>query len=274
MSELDLADSGDSPSPPTAARSMVRMEQVTKAFGDFVCLDGLDLDVAPGEKVVIIGPSGSGKTTILRVLMTLERPDSGVVRIGGDPLYHELRDGALVKAGGKHIRRVRRRVSMVFQHFNLFPHMTALRNVSIGPIKALGRSREQADERSRELLGMVGMGGKLDQYPAQLSGGQKQRVAIARALAMEPQVMLFDEITSALDPELVGEVLNVVRTLAHTTDMTMLLVTHEMGFAREIADRVVMFDSGGIIEQAPPAEIFTAPQHERTKTFLNAVLHH
>ncbi len=275
MSELDLANIDGGPTPSTTDGPMIRMEKVTKAFGDFVCLNELDLDVAAGEKVVIIGPSGSGKTTILRVLMTLERPDSGVVGVGGEALYHEQRsDGQLVRAGEKHVRRVRRKVSMVFQHFNLFPHMTALRNVSLGPIKALGRSKQQADERSRELLGMVGMAEKVDHYPAQLSGGQQQRVAIARALAMEPQVMLFDEITSALDPELVGEVLNVVRTLAHTTDMTMLLVTHEMGFAREIADRVLMFDGGRIIEQAPPTEIFTAPRHERTKTFLNAVLHH
>ncbi len=274
MSEPDLANSDDAASLVPASDTMVRMDKVTKAFGDFVCLDELDLDVRPGEKVVIIGPSGSGKTTILRVLMTLERPDSGVIEVGGEHLYHQTRSGELVKASEKHVRQVRRKVSMVFQHFNLFPHMTALRNVSLGPIKALGRSKEQADTRSQELLAMVGLTDKFDHYPAQLSGGQKQRVAIARALAMEPQVMLFDEITSALDPELVGEVLNVVRTLAHTTDMTMLLVTHEMGFAREIADRVLMFAGGQIIEQAPPADLFTAPQHERTKTFLKAVLQH
>ena len=273
MSELELTNVDTTPSPASAA-AMVRMDGVTKAFGDFVCLDQLDLEVRPGEKVVIIGPSGSGKTTILRVLMTLERPDSGVIEVGDEPLYHERRGTELVKASEKHVRMVRRQVSMVFQHFNLFPHMTALRNVSIGPIKALGRSKEQADARSRELLGMVGLSEKLHQYPAQLSGGQKQRVAIARALAMEPKVMLFDEITSALDPELVGEVLNVVRALAHTTDMTMLIVTHEMGFAREIADRVVMFAGGRIIEQAPPADFFSAPQHERTKAFLKAVLQH
>ena len=274
MSEPDVEETGTGASPRPEAEPMVRMEQVTKAFGDFVCLDGLDLDVKTGEKVVIIGPSGSGKTTILRVLMTLERPDSGVVEVAGGYLYHQMRDGQLVKGSEKHLRVVRRNVSMVFQHFNLFPHMTALRNVSIGPMKALGRSKEKADERSRELLGMVGMADKVNQYPAQLSGGQKQRVAIARALAMEPKVMLFDEITSALDPELVGEVLNVVRQLAHTTDMTMLLVTHEMGFAREIADRVLMFAGGRIIEQAPPEEIFTEPKTDRTKAFLKAVLHH
>ena len=274
MSELDVDDTAMATSLSPEAEPMVRMEQVTKSFGDFVCLDELDLDVKTGEKVVIIGPSGSGKTTILRVLMTLERPDSGVVEVAGEYLYHQMRDGQLVKGSEKHLRAVRRNVSMVFQHFNLFPHMTALRNVSIGPMKALGRSKEKADERARELLGMVGLDDKVHQYPAQLSGGQKQRVAIARALAMEPKVMLFDEITSALDPELVGEVLNVVRQLAHTTDMTMLLVTHEMGFAREIADRVLMFAGGRIIEQAPPAEIFTEPKTERTKAFLKAVLHH
>ena len=273
MNESDVANIDDSASASTAA-TMVRMDKVTKVFGDFVCLDQLDLEVRSGEKVVVIGPSGSGKTTILRVLMTLERPDSGVIEVGGEPLYHERRGGELVKAREKHVRSVRRQVSMVFQHFNLFPHMTALRNVSIGPMNALGRTKDQADARSRELLGMVGLSEKLNHYPAQLSGGQKQRVAIARALAMEPKVMLFDEITSALDPELVGEVLNVVRDLAHTTDMTMVLVTHEMGFAREIADRVLMFAGGHIIEQAPPADLFSAPQHERTRAFLNAVLQH
>jgi len=273
MSELDL-DQTDGTASSASVATMIRMDKVQLAFGDFVCLDELDLEVRSGEKVVIIGPSGSGKTTILRVLMTLERPDAGVIEVGGEPLYHERRGDQLVKASEKHIRQVRRNVSMVFQHFNLFPHMTALRNVSIGPTKALGRSKTEADVRSQELLGMVGLSDKLNHYPAQLSGGQKQRVAIARALAMEPKVMLFDEITSALDPELVGEVLNVVRELAHTTDMTMLLVTHEMGFAREIADRVVMFAGGRIIEQAPPAQLFSAPEHERTKTFLKAVLQH
>ena len=250
----------------------VRFQQVTKQFGDLVVLDHLDMDVAPGEKVVIIGPSGSGKTTILRVLMTLERPEGGTVEVGGEQLYHEERNGRLVAASDKHIRQVRRRISMVFQHFNLFPHMTALDNVAFAPRKVLGLSRDEANERATNLLTVVGLGDKVGEHPSRLSGGQKQRVAIARALAMEPEVMLFDEVTSALDPELVGEVLGVLRDLAENTSMTMLLVTHEMGFAREIGDRVVMFDGGRVVEEGPPAQIFNQPQEQRTRDFLHAVL--
>lgn len=254
-----------------AAGTSVTFRGVVKAFGELVVLDGLDLDVAAGEKLVIIGPSGSGKTTILRVLMTLERPDAGAIQLGADHLYHVERNGRLRPAGERHIRRVARRIGMVFQHFNLFPHMTAERNVSFAPQKVLKLSAREASDRSRELLARVGLADKFDQYPAQLSGGQKQRVAIARALAMEPEVMLFDEVTSALDPELVGEVLNVLRQLAHT-NMTMLIVTHEMGFAREIGDRVVMFDGGRVVEEGPPDAIFTAPREDRTQAFLHAVL--
>jgi len=250
----------------------VRFHGVTKSFGDLIVLNELDLDVEPGEKVVIIGPSGSGKTTILRVLMTLERPNSGTVEVGGEHLYHEERKGELVPASDRHIRRVRHKIGMVFQHFNLFPHMTALENVAFAPQKVLQVSRDEARERASSLLNSVGLGDKLDEHPSRLSGGQKQRVAIARALAMEPEVMLFDEVTSALDPELVGDVLNVLRDLAENTSMTMLLVTHEMGFAREIGDRVVMFDGGRVVEQGPPDQIFTAPQEQRTKDFLHAVL--
>jgi len=252
--------------------SAVRFQQVTKSFGDLVVLDDLDLDVAAGEKLVIVGPSGSGKTTILRVLMTLERPDSGLVQVNGDYLYHEERNGRLHAASQRHIRQVRRRIGMVFQHFNLFPHMTALENVSFAPRKVLGLSRSEGVEKAKDLLSSVGLGDKFDEHPSRLSGGQKQRVAIARALAMEPEVMLFDEVTSALDPELVGEVLGVLRDLAENTSMTMLLVTHEMGFAREIGDRVVMFDEGHVVEAGPPEQIFANPQEQRTRDFLHAVL--
>ena len=251
---------------------MVRFDQVTKAFGDLVVLDELDLEVAPGEKLVIIGPSGSGKTTILRVLMTLEHPQGGVVWVGNEPLYHEERRGQLVPASERHIRRVRQKIGMVFQHFNLFPHMTAVDNVAFAPRKVLGLSKQEARERAEGLLDAVGLADKMTQHPAMLSGGQKQRVAIARALAMEPAVMLFDEVTSALDPELVGEVLRVLRDLAENTSMTMLIVTHEMGFAREIGDRVVMFDAGRAVESGPPDEFFSNPKEQRTRDFLRAVL--
>ncbi len=252
--------------------AMIRMDQVVKRFGDNVVLDLLDLEVAPGEKLVIIGPSGSGKTTILRVLMTLERPEEGMIWIDGRSLYHQQRGDRWVPAKEAHICSVRAEVSMVFQHFHLFPHKTVRENLTLGPRKALHLGRDEADERAAGLLDRVGLADKIDQYPAALSGGQKQRVAIARALAMEPEVMLFDEVTSALDPELVGEVLAVLRDLAQHSAMTMLLVTHEMRFAEEIADRVVMFDRGCVVEDRPPAEMFSDPREERTKAFLQAVL--
>jgi polar amino acid transport system ATP-binding protein len=253
---------------------IVRFENVTKAFGDLVVLRKLEFDVAPAEKVTIVGPSGSGKTTILRVLMTLEKPNSGVIYVEGEPLWHQEKNGQLVEASEKHLRKVRGKIGMVFQHFNLFPHMTALRNVTEAPIHVLGMSKAEALARGEQLLEMVGLVDKRDQYPSQLSGGQKQRVAIARALAMRPKVMLFDEVTSALDPELVGEVLGVIRELAVETDMAMLLVTHEMGFAKEVSDRVVFFDNGQIVEQGPPLEIFENPQNPRTQAFLGATLRH
>jgi polar amino acid transport system ATP-binding protein len=258
----------------SAATPVVRMRSVTKSFGDHVVLRELDLDVAPGERVVIIGPSGSGKTTILRVIMTLERIDSGTIEINGEHLYHEPSGDGLKPAREKHIRSVRAHVGMVFQHFNLFPHMSALENITLAPIKAQGRSKEEATEQALGLLDKVGLRDKANHCPGQLSGGQKQRVAIARSLATEPAVMLFDEVTSALDPELVGEVLNVLRDIAEEGKTTMMLVTHEMGFAREVADRVLMFDSGQIIESAPPAELLGNPQHQRTKSFLGAVFEH
>jgi len=251
----------------------VAFRGVTKRFGDLTVLDNLDLDVDAGEKIVIIGPSGSGKTTILRVLMTLERPNSGTVEVGGEHLYHEMdKRGSLVPASERHIRQVRRKIGMVFQHFNLFPHMTALQNVAFAPQKVQGITKREAEQKGAQLLESVGLGDKLGEHPARLSGGQKQRVAIARALALEPEVMLFDEVTSALDPELVGEVLGVLRDLAENTSMTMLLVTHEMGFAREIGDRVVMFDAGSVVEAGPPEQIFSEPAEQRTRDFLHAVL--
>ena len=259
---------------PGTVAPIVRFENVTKAFGDLVVLRELDFDVAPGEKVTIIGPSGSGKTTILRVLMTLEKPNAGYIYVDGQPLWHKEVNGTLVEADEKYLRKVRGNIGMVFQHFNLFPHMTALRNVTEAPIHVLGLPKEEALARAQTLLDKVGLDDKYDHFPSQLSGGQKQRVAIARALAMRPKVMLFDEVTSALDPELVGEVLNVIRELAREGEMAMLLVTHEMGFAREVSDRVVFFDKGQIVEQGPPAALFDNPQNPRTQQFLGATLRH
>jgi len=251
---------------------MVRFDGVTKSYGSLVVLDKLDLDIARGEKVAIIGPSGSGKTTVLRMLMTLERINGGVIFVDGEPLTSMERGGKLVPADARHLRRMRGKIGMVFQHFNLFPHMSALRNCMEAPCTVLGLSRAEAETRGRELLSMVGLGDKLDHYPSQLSGGQQQRVAIARALAMRPKVMLFDEVTSALDPELVGEVLSVIRKLGAEFDLTMLMVTHQMGFAKEFADRVCFFHGGRICEEGPPEKIFGAPENERTRQFLRAVL--
>jgi polar amino acid transport system ATP-binding protein len=250
---------------------MVRFAGVTKRYGSLTVLDALDLEVARNEKVAIIGPSGSGKSTLLRVLMTLDPLTDGLIEVEGEPLTHMRRNGALVAASERHVREVRRKIGMVFQSFNLFPHMTALQNTIEAPLRVLGMSNRDANERGRELLSMVGLDDKCNHYPSQLSGGQQQRVAIARALAMRPKVMLFDEVTSALDPELCGEVLNVIRKLGQEHDLTMLMVTHQMGFAKEFADRVCFFSQGKIIEQAPPTQFFGAPQHERTQQFLRAV---
>ncbi|PKA44654.1 ectoine/hydroxyectoine ABC transporter ATP-binding protein EhuA [Rhizobium sullae] len=251
---------------------MVRFENVSKRYGTFSVLDNLNLDVGYGEKVSIIGPSGSGKTTVLRMLMTLESINDGVLWVDGEPMTHMEKDGRLVPATAKHIRRIRAKIGMVFQSFNLFPHMTAMGNCIEAPITVLGMKRREAEERAAELLDMVGLSTKKDHYPAQLSGGQQQRVAIARALAMRPKIMLFDEVTSALDPELVGEVLQVIRKVGTEHDLTMLMVTHQMGFAKEFSDRVCFFYQGKICEQGPPAEIFGNPKNERTRQFLNAVL--
>ena len=258
--------------PEQPERPMVRFAGVIKRYGELTVLDGLDLDVQEGEKVAIIGPSGSGKSTLLRVLMTLEEIDEGVIEVDGEPLTHMLdASGQLVRANARHLRRIRGKVGMVFQSFNLFPHMNALQNVMEAPVQVLGLTKAEARQRAEELLAMVGLEDKLEHFPAQLSGGQQQRVAIARALAMRPKVMLFDEVTSALDPELCGEVLNVIRRLGEAHNLTMLMVTHQMGFAREFADRVCFFHQGRIHEQGTPDELFNQPREERTREFLSAV---
>jgi polar amino acid transport system ATP-binding protein len=250
----------------------VRFDKVTKRYGALTVLDSLELDITRGEKVAIIGPSGSGKTTVLRMLMTLETIDEGVIYVDGEPLTHMERNGKLVPADMAHIRKVRSKIGMVFQSFNLFPHMTAMQNCIEAPTTVLGMKKSEAEERAANLLDMVGLAAKKNHYPSQLSGGQQQRVAIARALAMRPKIMLFDEVTSALDPELVGEVLQVIRKLGTEHDLTMLMVTHQMGFAKEFADRVCFFASGKICEQGPPTEFFSKPKNERTRQFLHAVL--
>ncbi|HKP27566.1 MAG TPA: ectoine/hydroxyectoine ABC transporter ATP-binding protein EhuA [Dongiaceae bacterium] len=256
----------------TTEHPMVRFEGVTKRYGALTVLDDLNLEIKRGEKVAIIGPSGSGKTTVLRMLMTLERIDGGVIWVEGEPMTHMPKNGSMVPAEARHLRRVRSKIGMVFQHFNLFPHMTALGNCVEAPMTVLGLPRREAEDRAAELLDLVGLSDKKGHYPAQLSGGQQQRVAIARALAMRPKVMLFDEVTSALDPELCGEVLQVIRKLGSEHDLTMLMVTHQMGFAKEFADRVCFFYKGKICEQGVPQELFVAPKNDRTKQFLRAVL--
>ena len=255
-------------------RPFIHFDKVVKRYGDHTVLDHLDIDIAAGEKVTLIGPSGSGKTTILRLLMTLETLTEGYIWVDGKPLWHKYKGTQLVPADEKYLREMRKQIGMVFQHFNLFPNMTVLQNVIEAPIRSLGQNRDQAVARAKELLKHVGLSAKEDAHPNQLSGGQQQRVAIARALAMSPRVLLLDEVTSALDPELVAGVLAVLRELAETTDITMLCVTHEMGFARDVSDRVMMFDKGQIVEVGPPRQIFEAPEHNRTKSFLSAVLAH
>jgi polar amino acid transport system ATP-binding protein len=250
---------------------IIQFTDVTKRFGALTVLDHFDFSVQPGEKVTLIGPSGSGKSTVLRILMTLEPFQEGKLELAGIS-YHEPKGPEPFKATEKHLRKIRQNVGMVFQSFNLFPHMTVLRNVIEAPVAVLGMKRKDAETRAMDLLTLVGLADKRDQYPTQLSGGQQQRVAIARALAMRPRVMLFDEPTSALDPQLVGEVLGVIRGLAHEHDLTMLLVTHEMRFAREVSDRVCFFDKGKIAEQGEPERIFTDPEQPRTREFLASVL--
>lgn len=255
---------------PAGDKPMVRFHNVTKRYGSLTVLGNLYLDVAEGEMVSIIGPSGSGKTTVLRMLM-LERIQGGVIYLDGEPLTHQDMNGKLVPASNKYLRMARKPVGMCFQHFNLFPHMTALQNCMEGPVQVLGMSKQDARERSEELLELVGLIDKKDEHPSRLSGGQQQRVAIARALAMRPKVLLLDEVTSALDPEVIGEVTEVIKGLVSAHNLTIMMVTHQMGFAREISDRVCFFYDGKIEEQGAPADLFDNPQRKRTQQFLSAV---
>jgi len=242
--------------------AIISMKNVRKRFGAFEALRGIDLEVAEGEVVCIIGPSGSGKSTLIRCINLLESYDGGEITV----------DGIAVRPG-KSLQAVRREVGMVFQSFNLFPHLTVLRNVMLAPMRVRGLSASEAETRARDLLKRVGIAEQAEKHPAQLSGGQQQRVAIARALAMEPKVLLFDEPTSALDPEMVGEVLDVMRSLART-GVTMIVVTHEMGFARQVGDRVLFMDGGLIVETGTPAQLFDSPREDRTRAFLKAILQH
>ncbi|KMS76910.1 glutamate ABC transporter ATP-binding protein [Streptomyces viridochromogenes] len=246
-----------------AGDPLIELRDVNKYFGDLHVLQDIDLTVGKGEVVVVIGPSGSGKSTLCRAINRLETVQSGTILLDGQPLPAE----------GKELARLRAEVGMVFQSFNLFAHKTVLQNLSLGQVKVRGRKKDDADRRSRELLERVGVADQADKYPAQLSGGQQQRVAIARALAMEPKAMLFDEPTSALDPEMINEVLEVMRQLARD-GMTMIVVTHEMGFARSAANRVVFMADGRIVEDRSPDEFFTHPSSERARDFLSKILHH
>lgn len=251
---------------------IIEFKNVKKRFGDTTIFSDFNFQVQENEIVSIIGPSGSGKSTLLRILMTLEGIDGGYINVAGESLWHMPWQGQYVPANSKHLHKMRNHLGMVFQHFNLFPHMTVKRNITEAPMRVKGISREEAEKSAKKLLDLVGLSDKADSYPNDLSGGQKQRVGIARALAMKPSILLLDEITSALDPELVDEVLDVIRNLVKEESFTMLLVTHEMYFAREISDRVCFFDKGAIVEEGKPEDIFTAPKEERTKAFLNAYL--
>lgn len=250
---------------------MIRLEEVHKYFGRLHVLRGINLEIMPGEVVVIIGPSGSGKSTLLRVINHLEPIDSGTIFLRDKPIFQHQAGGSVVHDSESTIRAIRARVGMVSQRFNLFPHMSVLGNVMVGPVHVRKLPRAEAEQLARGLLERVGLSDKVSAHPVQLSGGQQQRVAIARALAMEPEAMLFDEVTSALDPELVGDVLRVMQGLA-ADGMTMVVVTHEMGFAREVADRVVMMDEGLLIEEGHPREFFAHPAETRTQAFLDAVI--
>jgi polar amino acid transport system ATP-binding protein len=255
----------------TPTRPLLALRGVHKSYGDTHVLKGVDIDVAAGEVVCLIGPSGSGKTTLLRCVNHLEVPSAGHVVLDGELIGQYTQRGRLVALPARELAAQRQAVGMVFQHFNLFAHKTAVDNIVEAPSQVKGTPRAQARAQAAELLRRVGLADKSDAYPRQLSGGQQQRVAIARALAMQPKLMLFDEPTSALDPEIVGEVLDVMRSLADD-GMTMLVATHEMSFARDVADRVVFMDGGVVVEQGPPAQLLTAPTHERTKRFLSRLL--
>lgn len=247
---------------------LVRARNVQKSYGDNEVLKGIDLDVMPGEVVVILGPSGSGKSTFLRCINHLEDMNAGSIMVGGRQIGYELKQGILQRLSARKIDRQRQEIGMVFQQFNLYPHMTVLQNIIEAPIGVHKESREAATRHARELLATVGLSDKADAWPRHLSGGQQQRVAIARALAIRPKLMLFDEPTSALDPELVGEVLATMRTLADR-GLTMVVVTHEIGFAREAADRVVFMDGGVVVEQGPPEKVLVNPEHPRFQAFLS-----
>ena len=251
--------------------ALIRLESVRKHFGALEVLRGVSLSVSRGQRLVVIGPSGSGKSTLLRVINHLEPIDGGAIYFEEEQLFGRDRDGNLLQTPVERIRRLRTHVGMVSQHFNLFPHMTVLDNVMVGPVKVKKVKVAEAEARARQLIDQVGLSSKVFSFPAELSGGQQQRVAIARALAMEPDAILFDEVTSALDPELVGEVLRAMRDLAER-GMTMLIVTHEMNFARDVAERVLMMDLGEIVEEGPPDQFFAQPKNDRTRSFLRTFL--
>ncbi|MGW9431764.1 amino acid ABC transporter ATP-binding protein [Streptomyces decoyicus] len=255
----------------SAQGAMVEIRSVHKSFGSLAVLNGVDLRVRTGEVTVVLGPSGSGKSTLLRTINHLEKADSGSVSVDGALVGYRRAGNKLYELREREILRQRTQIGFVFQNFHLFPHLTVLENITEAPVAALRRPKKDADKAARALLVRVGLADKADAYPTTLSGGQQQRVAIARALALEPKLLLFDEPTSALDPELVGEVLDVIKDLAHQ-GTTMIVVTHEIGFAREVADTVVFMDDGRIIEQGPPGEVLDSPRHERTKSFLSKVL--
>jgi ABC-type polar amino acid transport system ATPase subunit len=250
---------------------MIRLERVNKSFGHLHVLRDISLEVQKGEVVCIIGPSGGGKSTLLRCINHLEKIDSGTIYFEGTPVYRFTQNGKPVVDPDHRIERFRSQIGMVFQSFNLFPHFTALENIMVAPVHVRGEARDEVRRRALGLMAKVGLSDKVDAYPHELSGGQQQRVAIARALAMQPKAMLFDEVTSALDPELIGEVLRVMRQLA-IEGMTMLVVTHEMGFARDIADRVVFIADGMVVEEGTPQQIFSAPKSDRTRQFLQTIL--
>jgi len=258
-------------SPEQTATPMVRADRVSKSFGSLEVLKSISLTVERGEVLCLVGPSGSGKSTFLRCINHLEQVDAGRLEVDGELIGYTERGEKLYEMHPRDAARQRRDIGMVFQKFNLFPHMTALENIVEAPVRVKGTKKDAAEARARELLARVGLGDRADAYPAHLSGGQQQRVAIARALAMEPKLMLFDEPTSALDPELVGEVLAVMKQLAES-GMTMIVVTHEMGFAREVADQLVFMDGGVVVEAGDPREVLGNPQHQRTKAFLSKVL--
>jgi polar amino acid transport system ATP-binding protein len=264
--QADISTSKD-----VTTSKVVAARGLSKSFGQAEVVKTLDFDLGSRERVALIGPSGCGKTTVLRMVMGLERPTSGTVRIDGVHLWHRQVGDKLLPAREKDLRKVRSQVGMVFQQFNLFPHMTALQNVLEGPLHVRKLPKPEAVELARHMLDLVGLAQHMDKRPGQMSGGQQQRVGIARALAMQPKVMLFDEVTSSLDPERVGEVLRVIREIADSTEIAMIIVTHEMRFAERMADRVLMFDGGQVVEEGPASQIFHNPREERTRKFLNAL---